>query len=336
MTDQLLQALLLPNPRARQAWDRWRACAEIHDLPYADQQLFPALGRVLSDWLEGDPAAGVIQGIVRMAWSQNQIRLRVAAEADALLKQAGVRPVVAGPLAWSLRTPGPAIRPIPHLTFLVARKQARMAAEAFAGAGWTQHGEVLSDEALDYYDHICFRRENQQIHLHWRLIATRPQDALEFETVCLRRLSSIKWNNQALRTTSPEVSLLHMLLDKRDGDWLAWQADLALVGVAGLDWKRFRKLALRFGPLGIERLQEFRENDLLAIPSLPADDPARLRPRVQFFWDEYRTRSYQRKESVSWLGFAEFLAERWHVRHAWQVPFVAARMLVQQRRSLLR
>jgi hypothetical protein len=334
--DTLLEALLLPPPLARQAWDRWRVSVDIHALPYVCQQLFPTLGPALFEWLEGDPAEGLIQGIVRMLWTQNQLRLRRAVQVDALLKQAGVRPVAAGPLAWSLKTPAPAIRPIPHLTFLVARQEVHAAAEALTMAGWTLHGDLPSKEASDWYGHVCFRQDIHQVNLHWRLIATRPQDALDFERTCLSRLCPINWSGQALTTTSPEVSLLHKLCDPRDGDWLPWQADLALAGAGGVHWERFRKLVLRFVPQAIERLEEFREYSSFAMPSFPAANPAPLRRKVEFFWDEYRTRNYHRKEPVSWLGFAEFLAERWNLRHSWQVPLVGARLVLQHRKSLLR
>jgi hypothetical protein len=111
---------------------------------------------------------------------------------------------------------------------------------------------------------------------------------------------------------------------------------LALVGVAGVDWSRFGKLALRFGAPALARLHEFRQNELLPIPSLRADDTPPLRRKVRVFWDEYRTLSYHRKAPATLLGFADFLAQRWHLRHAWQVPIVGARLVLQQRRSLPR
>ena len=83
--DRLLEALLLPEPEARQAWAEWRATQDIGTLPYTSQQLFPTLIPAFPEWLEDDPAAAILKGVVRQAWSQNQLRLRKAVELDALL-----------------------------------------------------------------------------------------------------------------------------------------------------------------------------------------------------------------------------------------------------------
>lgn len=333
--DDLLQALLLPEPQARQAWERWRAGTNVHSLSYACQQLFPALNPALPKWLEHDSAAGIFQGIVRLVWSQNQLRLRAAVELEVLLKQSGVRPAAVGPLAWSLRTPPPAIRVIPHLTLLVPRADVRKAADVLARAGWERHGDLPSDESSDWYDHVCFHQETLHLNLHWRLIPSPPEDALECERAILGRLSAVRWNHQVLGTISPEASMLHMLCGQRPGD-LPWQADVALAGTSGLHWPKFLKLARRFGPLAIERLRELQQYSRLAIPPLSADDPAPLRRKIQYFWSAYRTQSYYQKEGMSWPGFAGFLAQRWNLRHVWLVPFACARRVLQLRRSLLR
>src|SRR5579863_8789748 len=103
--DQLLEALLLPEPSARRrAWDHWRAAVDVPDLPHGCQALLPALNASLSVWLADDPAAGIFQGIVRLNWTQNQLRLRQACDVMLRLREAGVgQPAVVGPLAWALQ-----------------------------------------------------------------------------------------------------------------------------------------------------------------------------------------------------------------------------------------
>lgn len=334
--EDLLEALLWPEPRARQAWDRWRSSIEIDRLPHAAQQLFPALSPRFPAWLENDPAAGIFQGIVRMTWSKNQLRIRKAVELMALLKTAGVRSRVAGPLAGALRTPAPAIRPIPYLTLLVARGDLRKAAEALADAKWAPYTDVPSLQELDWTDRIAFEQDGLHLHLHWRLLATLPEDAERCEKAFQNDFCGIEYNQQVFETTSKESTLLQILCNAREGDVFPWQADVALVGTAGIQWAEFRCLSLQFGPAALNRLQELRAGTPLAIPALREDRAGRLRRKFRYFWGQYRIRNYHRKEKLSWPGFAQFLAERWNLPHVWLVPFAGARRILQHCRGLTR
>jgi len=334
--EDLLEALLWPELRARQAWGRWRSGIEVDKVPHAAQQLFPALSPRFPMWLEGDPAAGIFQGIARMAWSRNQLRIRKAVELMALLEGAGVRSRVTGPLAWALRTPAPAIRPIPYLTLLVARGDVRKAADALADANWAPYPDAPSLQELDWGDRMAFEQDGLHLHLRWRLLATTPEDAERYEKAFLNDFCAIEWNQQVFETTSKESTLLQILCGARDGDVFPWQADVALVGTDGIHWAEFRRLALQFGPDALDRLQELRAASPLAIPALRQDRAGRLRRKFRYFWGQYRIRSYHRKEKLSWPGFAEFLAERWNLPHVWLVPFAGARRMLQHCRGLTR
>ena len=305
--DQLLEALLLPEPQARHAWEQWRAGIDVDSLSYASQQLFPALNPVFPEWLEHDPAARIFKGIVRQVWSQNQLRLRRAVDLHTLLTHAGVRPVIVGPLAWSLRTQAPAIRAIPHLTLLAPRRDVRKAADALVSDGWELGCDLPSDQAWDRRDHVSFRHQDLELKLHWRLVPAPPDHALECEKALLSRVDRIEWNQHMLWTTSPEVTLLHILCGQHDRD-LPWQADVALAGTAGIDWMFFLELARRFGPLAIERLRELGAFSRFAIPPLASNEANPVRRKFRNVWRAYQAHSYYRKEALSWQGFAEFLA----------------------------
>jgi hypothetical protein len=276
-------------------------------MSYASQQLFPALSPAFPEWLEHDPAAGIFKGIVRQVWSQNQLRLRRAVDLDALLTQAGVRPVTAGPLAWSLRAQAPAIRAIPHLTLLVPRWDVRKAADALVSDGWEPGCDLPSGQAWDWRDRVSFRHEDLQLNLQWRLVPVPPEDALECEKAFLSRVDRIEWNKHILWTTSPEATMLHILCGQRDDD-LPWQADVALAGTAGIHWMFFLELARRFAPLAIERLRELHPFSRFAIPPLASHDASPVRRKFRSVWRAYRAHSYYRKEALSWSGFAGFLA----------------------------
>ena len=305
--DYLLKALLLPEPQARQAWERWRASIDVNTMSYGSQQLLPALIPVFPEWLNDDPAAGILQGIVRRVWTQNQFRLRKAIEVGSLLTQADVQPVIAGPLAWSLRAKPPAIRVIPHLTFLVPRANVGQAAKVLVDDGWERLGDMPLERVLARSVRVCFRRENLQLNLIWRLVVVPPEDGLECERALLSRIDHIEWNHQTVQITSREATLLEILAGQRDCD-LPWQADLATVGTTALDWPTFFDLARRFAPLAIDRLRELRSFSRLAIPPLPADIPGPLRSKYKFILNAYRAHGYRRREPLTVSGFAEFLA----------------------------
>jgi len=294
LVDLLLEALLSSGPQAREAWAAWRAGVDVGAVSYSSQQLLPALSPAFADLLEHDPAAAIFNGVVRQAWSQNQLRLGRAVELEALLARAKVQAFVAGPLAWSLRTPGRAIRPIPYLTFLVPREQVRRAWQALLDAAWEPTCDLPADPWWDWRGHASAHQDNLHLYLHWRLLPVPPEDARDCERAFLAKTEPVHWNQHTLWTTSPEATMLHILGAERGGD-LPWQADVALVGTAAIDWPSFLELARRFAPHCIARLHELRRFSNLAIPELPTDNPGVLRGALRHVWRLYRAHSYHRK-----------------------------------------
>jgi hypothetical protein len=337
--EELLQALLLPDPPARRlAWDHWRAGIDLAALPYDCQPFLPALSHSLSTWLADDPAAGIFQGIIRLIWTQNQLRLRDACDVLSRLQAAGVRqPAVVGPLAWALLTNPPAVRAIPNnLMFLVSRADVGKAYQALLGAGWQPYSDAPFGDWLDWSGHVSFARDDLQLHLCWRVLITKPEDAIECERAFLARLQEIEWNRTPLLTTAPEATLLHILQGSPESGSLPWQADVLLTGTPRTNWTRFRKLALRFSPAALERLAELHRWNPLLAPPLTPDRRSLLRRKLRLFWSEYRAASYSRREPPGWLGFLQFLQARWNAPSMWQMPLAGARRAFHYRRTLLR
>lgn len=336
--DELLEALLLPEPSARRrAWDQWRATIDVRDLPHGCQVLLPALNASLSIWLADDPAAGIFQGIVRLNWTQNQLRLRQACDVTRQLREAGAGQLaVVGPLAWALQAAPPAIRPIPnHLMFLVSRDHIAKAYRALLGGGWKPYSDQPSGEWLDWSGHVSFVRDNLPLHLYWRVLPTKPEEALDCERAFLARLQEIEWNSTTLLTTSPETTLLHILQGGSEPGLLPWQADVLLTATPAMNWSRFRKLALRFSPTALERLSELHEWNPSLAPWLPPDRPSLLRRKFRLFWSEYRAASYARREPPRWPGFLRYLQERWSAPSLWQMPWAGARRALRYGWTLL-
>ena len=242
-----------------------------------------------------------------MIWTQNQLRLREACDVLSGLQAAGVRkPAVVGPLAWALLTKPPAVRAIPdNLMFLVSRADVGIAYQALLGAGWQPYSEAPFGDWLDWSGHVSFARDNLQLHLYWRVLTTKPEDALECERAFLARLEEIEWNGTPLLTTSPEATLLHILQGSREAGSLPWQADVLLTGTPRMNWTRFRKLALRFSPAALERLAELHRWNPLLAPPFPPDRHSLLRRKLRLFWSEYRAASYSRRNlRVGWDFFS--------------------------------
>ena len=287
MTDFPIGALILPEPAAAAAWHRWRAASDIDALSYECQQLLPALAGCLSRWLEGDASAARIQGIVKMVWSRNQVRLHKAAELRQTLLRASVAPAaITGPLAWSLLTREEgSIRSIPNLTMLIPRRHVLNAVSALARDGWELRGEPPDGEALDWSCYLPLTKGDETFHLHWRLFPTPASEAIACERAFLERTRTVVWNRHAFRALSPEADLLHRLTGGLPWDPVPWQADVLMMPFAGVDWPRFRELALRFAAVFdpvevLGRLMELRRDWQLPIPEIAP--PPTFASRVRF------------------------------------------------------
>jgi len=275
VTDFPFDALVRPEPEAAEAWHRWRGALDIDALPYESQQLLPTLAGRLPRWLERDPCAARLQGIVKMVWSRNQVRLRRAAELRQLLFQEAMAPsVIVGPLAWSMVTRDEgAIRFIPYLSLLVAREHLLKSASTLAGVGWELDGELPRGEALDWSSHISFGKGDDVLHLHWRLFPTPAGEAIACERVFLERTRTVSGNSHEFAVMSAEADLLQRLANRPHWDPLPWQADVLMMPFDQVNWDEFLSLAYGFAPAFefdhlVGRLAELRRDWQLPIPEI--------------------------------------------------------------------
>ena len=285
MTDFPFGALVLPEPEAAEAWHGWRDALDIDALPYESQQLLPTLAGRLPRWLEQDACAARLQGIVKMVWSRNQVRLRRAAELRQLLLQEAMAPsVIVGPLAWSIvtREEG-AIRFIPYLSSLIARDRLSKSSSTLAGAGWELNGELPRGEALDWSTHVSFAKGDDVLHLHWRLFPAPPGEAIACERAFLERTRMVTGNSHSFVGMSAAADLVQRLANRPHWDPLPWQADVLMMPFDQVDWDEFRMLAHRFTPAlesadVVGRLMELRRDWQLPVPEIA---PARRLPSSQ-------------------------------------------------------
>jgi hypothetical protein len=267
--------LMLPEPARTAAWQRWRAELDLDTLSYETLQTLPALAPWLPRWLEGDPYAARMQGIVKMAWTNNQIRVRNAFELRRSLLQTSIGPVVfAGPLAWSLevREEG-AIRTIPDLTVLIRREHIFHALAVLSSNDWQLHGPQPDADTLNWSSNCALTKGDETLHLHWRLSDRCGRDAMGFERAFLERLRTTRWKGTELQVLSPEAELLHRLTGRPEWDPVPWQADVLMMPLDHINWALFCKLATRyasfFAPADVSgRLIALRQEWQLPIPEI--------------------------------------------------------------------
>jgi len=275
--------LILPEPARTEAWQRWRAALNVDTLSYESLQTLPALAPALPQWLRSDPDAARIRGIIKMAWSHNQVRLQRSVELHQVLRRASIHPVaLIGPPAWSLLTcEDGVIRTIPDLTVLIPRQQLFHAVAALTAQSWELRSPQPDSNTLNWSSNLALVKGDETLHLHWRLFPTSAHKAIGFENAFMERLRAIVWKGYEFQVLSPEADLLHRLTNRPSWDPVPWQADVLMASFTDIDWPRLRYLAVRFArffePIDVlARLMDLRRDWHLPIPELA---PASLHTR---------------------------------------------------------
>lgn len=289
----LIHALSLPEPRAYKAWQNWRASVNIDALEPEDFHVIPVLGGRLSNWLNDDPAAGVFRGILRRAWTENQIRLRSARSVASLLEQGGCGPVfAAASLASCLLNQLPnSIRPLSDVRLAVCRQVLPQAWQILQKAGWKLTGEFPDAAGLDWCTAVHFSQGGLGLLLHWRFLPAPPHLAIAAEEEFFACSQSVDCLGFSLQVPGPEHALLTALCARHDSDAdpVPWQVDAALVPLNRINWKIWTSLADRFAPEAFDRLKQMRAIGLIA-PRIRR--PAKpLRPRFRKFYLTTRSRA---------------------------------------------
>ena len=287
----LLKAWFLPPEQAVLCWREWRLAADIENPGGRSLAMLPLLAHRLPEWLTGDPARGVLLGICRRCWSQNQLRLRELDEVVGALHLAAIGPVVLGGSAAWMVLHRPALRSIDSLEAGVPPDQFPQAAAILRNTGW-----AVGNEEQDGADGIWFDRGTT-------LLKLRPRSGLA------SRLESVRIRQEVASLPPPEDLLLDALGRYCDRGEVDWRSDaLQLIRSRRVNWRRMRGF-LRGMPAGLARLYELREQWSAAIPVSVFRAPSAW--EVQ--WRRYRDRASREWRSRSAAGFAAYLL-RWSWR----------------------
>jgi hypothetical protein len=292
----LMAALHGSDTEAGASWNAWRTSVDIQHLSWPEMQFIPLLnGPRLQEWLAGDPASGVLKGIVRRAWSEAEVRLALAQEAVAALQQAGCTSVTLfGPVSLYLRSRHlQSIRPISEIRLLIPRHDPVNAAAALRALGWLLYGEPPT--GLDATTHMSFSRDGIGLYLHWRVLSVPADQAASCELEFLSSCEIIEALGTSLRVLAPGHGLLDAVMPRTDSgsvDVIPWQADAAQMPRHAIDWTAWTTLAMKFYPQALDRVSELRalgiDMPLLQRPEVPAAPVVdvlhgRLRPSLRAF-----------------------------------------------------
>ncbi len=258
MTPILLDALLLSSSDAENAWRKWRALVDLDRIDPESFNILPTLAARLPEWTVNDPQQGILLGICRRAWSENQIRRKSLADAIAILNAAGIdRVAPTGPVLWGeLYWPEGTIRPIETVDLLIEPAHVHAALDALTHAGWNAPDDLPPRGGNDFY--FGYRVEIQPsagsgIRVHWR--------SLPHTDFALRRPPI-----PVLKPIPAEHSLVAALGGDME-DRLGWKCDaLFLCRRSGLDWNLVADL-LRRRSKARNRLEQLRREGMVEIPA---------------------------------------------------------------------
>lgn len=256
----LLDALTLPPSRAEAAWRSWRSSTSLDRLDHDSFLLLPTLADRMPAWIVDDPQQGILKGICRRAWSQNQLQRKLLADVLETLDAAGIQRVaVTGPVLWGeLYWPEGAIRPIETIDLLVEPDVVRLALGALLRAGWKAPNGLPDCSGKQWYFAPGVLLESPYdgfVRLHWRALPNTDLSLRCPEFPPLEPLPS--------SVLAPyKIPLEHSLVAAVGGvheDGVAWRFDaLMICRQPRLCWERVAAL-LRRRSAQRERLAQLRD-----------------------------------------------------------------------------
>jgi len=236
----LLQAALLPDARAIEAWDRWRAGRDLRtaDLEGDAAGLLPLVAPRLRRLGAHEPAMAILNGLSRYWWCANQDAFHHTAALLKSLQADGIDTLVLGGVAASLlHYRDASVPPIDRIRVLIPIGRVPAALDALRVRGWRDTGTWTS-AALRY--RIATRLSDGQAHeldLHWR--ALREGAGAEPDRGFWRRSVPLVVHAVETRGPAPGDALLDAVMRARRSG-VAWVADaMAILAAAErhIDWE---------------------------------------------------------------------------------------------------
>ncbi len=276
----LLRACFKEGEEARAAFADWTRDLDFDRLDTGSVRLLPLLDSRLEELGARAPCAGLIRGVARRAFLQNQLLLKALRSALPEMRKAGVDVILLKGCALAASVyPRASMRPMLDIDMLTPRSSVAPAVDALRALGWEPDAappQTAADFALQHA--LSFRSPDGRalsIDLHWRLCPWKFDAEAEKALWANAEPTS---DGQAMTLGSADM-LLHVCdhgLRWSDIAPIRWIADaLMILRSRAIDWEHFLAQAERSGLV----LQARIALDYLAI-EMGANIPDSVRERL--------------------------------------------------------
>jgi hypothetical protein len=342
-TQELLLNATVGDPAgAAVAFARWRQAQDLALIDDGSARLLPLLVPRASLFPADDPAWPVIRGCYRRAFFHGQMLRARAAEATALLADAGIATLaLKGGALLRYYDGNPALRPMNDFDGLVPRERAVEAIRILMAHGWSS-ALPLPELLPEAYHSACFTsRDGLDFDLHWHVVPSNNNPASEASAwsaaiPCDMGVAATPGNSGgvAIRALCPEDLLTVVCAHAAQWSPIAsvrWVADSLAIRrgeVQTFDWARVAAQAVAWHvvPHLTETLRYLRDRWRVDVPGIvfaqlasipvPAVDRrayavlGRMPGTADYLarpWHRYRVRSREKGAMSALPGFVRYL-----------------------------
>jgi hypothetical protein len=350
----MLRAAILPGQAGRDAWDRWRASADIDHLDIGSFRLIPLLYDNLKRIGVEQELLGRFKGIHRRAWYENQMALHKLSGLLRFLHEAGIPTLLLKGAALGLlyyRDVG--LRPMADLDVLVDANRAIEALGLLREAGWKPTVAELPRRISQQYllavkaCNLVRGDSDPELDLHWHVF----QECLEPDSDrdLWERSIPVRCGDVQSRALSPVDQLLHACAHAMEWNSIApvrWVADaMAVIShTPDFDWDCLLQQARqRHLVCTLQHMLPYLCNlveapipdsimkQLLRLPVEPMERDwmkirtrgvSRLKVRDLFSvrYGLYKRSALSARYRPVFLGFPKYMQLTWGMDHWWQLP----------------
>ncbi len=249
----VLQACVCDGRLAVESWEEFYAINQLEELDYASFQHLPLAHWNLRRVGYDHPAMGILKGIRRRAWYENQKKFLQLA-ADLAVMDDGSSPLLllkGGALALSTYQDA-GLRQMADFDFACEPRLTQQMLDRLEASGWartTRSPRTLDEGYMRYRHAIGLEQEGRStLDVHWHLLFRCCSEKLDAEMWA--QTEELNLHGRRLRVLRPTAQLLHTLehgVAYSDAPPIRWVADaMSIIRHGGVDWTRLAEIAERY------------------------------------------------------------------------------------------